>query len=110
MKDQAKIIAALLVGAAAGAALGLLFAPDSGEGLRGDIADYVNDLVNSAKDKAQSTADDLRAYGNSAVEKAKSRFSNDVDNAQEYATNGINEGKAKVKATANDLNDSIQQA
>src|SRR6202000_1646479 len=102
MKDQAKIIAALLVGAAAGAALGLLFAPDSGEGLRGDIADYVNDLVSSAKDKAQSTADDLRAYGNNAVEKAKARFSNDVENAQEYATNGVNEGKAKVKATAND--------
>jgi gas vesicle protein len=110
MKDSGKIIAALLVGAAAGAALGLLFAPDSGEGLRGDIADYVNDLVSSAKDKVQSTADDLRAYGNSAVENAKSRFSNDVDNAQEYATNGVNEGKAKVKATANDLNDSIQQA
>lgn len=110
MKDQAKIIAALLVGAAAGAALGLLFAPDSGENLRGDITDYVNDLVSSTKDKAQSTADDLRAYGNNAIEKAKARFSNQVSDATEYATNGVNESKAKVKATANDLNDSIQQA
>lgn len=110
MKDQAKIIAALLIGAAAGAALGLLFAPDSGESLRGDIADYVNDLVSSAKDKAQSTAEDLKAYGNNVVERAKGQFSDHVDEAKDYAANGVNEGKAKVKATANDLNDSIQQA
>lgn len=51
MKDQTKIIAALLVGAVAGAAIGLLLAPESGEELRGDIADYVNDLVEKSKDK-----------------------------------------------------------
>ncbi|HEY0244585.1 MAG TPA: YtxH domain-containing protein [Mucilaginibacter sp.] len=110
MKDQTKIIAALLVGAAAGAALGLLLAPNSGEGLRNDIADYVNDLVASAKDKAQSTVGDLKEYGSNVVDKAKSKFSGGVEDAKEYGNNGINEAKSKVKATANDLNDSIQQA
>jgi gas vesicle protein len=110
MKDQTKIIAALLVGAAAGAALGLLLAPDSGEGLRGDIAEYVNDLVSSAKNKAQSTVDDLKEYSNNAVDRAKSKFNGGVEDAKEYGSNGVNEAKSKVKATANDLNDSIQQA
>jgi gas vesicle protein len=110
MKDQTKLIAALLVGVAAGAALGLLLAPDSGQGLRGDIADYVNDLVSSAKGKAQSTADNLKDYGNNAMDRARSKFSGGVEDAKEYGTNGVNEAKSKVKATANDLNDSIQQA
>jgi len=110
MKDQTKIIAALLVGAAAGAALGLLLAPDSGEGLRGDIADYVNDLMSSAKVKARSTADGLKEYGNNAVDKAKSRFSDSIENAKAYGSSGVNDAKSKVKVTANDLNDSIQQA
>lgn len=110
MKDQAKIIAALLVGAAAGAALGLLLAPDTGEGLRSDIAGYVNDLVSTAKDKAQSTVGDLKEYGSNVVDKAKSKFNSGVEDAREYGDNGINEAKSKVKVTANDLNDSIQQA
>ena len=110
MKDQSKIIAALLVGAAAGAALGLLLAPNTGEGLRGDIAEYVNDLISSAKDKAQSAAGDLKEYGNSAIEKAKSRMAGGVDTAKDYGNEGINEAKSKVKTTADDLNTSIQNS
>jgi gas vesicle protein len=110
MKDQTKIIGALLIGAAAGAALGLLLAPDSGEGLRSDIADYVNDLLSSAKDKAQSTADDLKEYGNNAIQKAKSKMANSVENAADYGNNNVNEAKSKVKSTADDLNNAIQNA
>jgi gas vesicle protein len=110
MKDQTKIIAALLIGAAAGAALGLLLAPDSGEGLRGDIAEYVNNLVSSAKDKAQSTAVDLKEYGNNAIERAKSRMAGGVEAAKDYGNDGVNEAKTKVKTAANDLNTSIQNS
>jgi len=110
MKDQSKIIAALLVGAAAGAALGLLLAPDNGKGLRGDIAEYVNDLISSAKDKAQSTAVDLKEYGNNAMERAKSRMAGGVETAKDYGNDGVNEAKSKVKSAADDLNTSIQNS
>jgi len=40
MKDQTKIIAALLVGAAAGAILGVLLAPESGDETRKEITDF----------------------------------------------------------------------
>lgn len=45
MKDQSKVIVALLAGVAAGAILGLLLAPDSGKESRGKIADLANDLA-----------------------------------------------------------------
>lgn len=128
MKDQAKVIAALLVGAAAGAALGLLLAPEKGEDLRGDIADYVNDLIASAKEKAQNTANTAKDYANTAkeygsdvVDSVKSKFNSAVGDAEDavdsaksrardYAENGYGDAKSKVKSTANDWNNSIQNS
>jgi gas vesicle protein len=102
MKDQAKIIAALLVGAAAGAALGLLLAPEKGEDLRGEIADYVNDLIATAKDKAQTTASSAKEYGSNVVDSVKSKFGAAASDAEAAAA------KSKVKSTAGDWNNSVQ--
>ncbi|WP_295768461.1 YtxH domain-containing protein [uncultured Mucilaginibacter sp.] len=117
MKDQTKIIAALLVGAAAGAAIGLLLAPESGSELREDIADYVNDLVDKTKSKAQTAANDLKEYGNDVADKAKSKWNSVVgaasdykDQAEEYASGAYDEAKSRVKGEADDLNTSIQNA
>ena len=74
MKDQAKVVAALLIGAAAGAALGLLLAPEKGDDLREGIADYFNDFAESVKDKAQAASNDLMEYSNSVIDKAKQKF------------------------------------
>lgn len=139
MKDQTKVIAALLVGAAAGAAIGLLLAPESGSELREDIADYVNDLFEKAKSQAQTTAGEVKDYASSAAdkaknygtdlaEKAKSKFNDLVGDAEDYKNEAVdaaqskgkqyaneaksygNDAKDRVKSTANDWNNSIQQA
>jgi len=48
-----RTILAFLLGAAAGAAAALLFAPKAGEELRDDIAEAVNDGVNQASVKGK---------------------------------------------------------
>ena len=124
MKDQGKIIIALLAGAAVGAAIGLLLAPSSGSQLREDIGEYVDDVISSARNKAEATANNLREYGNTA----KSKFRSAVDDLSEYkdgvvgnvkskASNlaeagreAVNHVKSRVQSGADDLNDSVQDA
>jgi gas vesicle protein len=128
MKDQGKIIVALLAGAAVGAAVSLLLAPSSGSELRGDIADYVDDIVGSAKNRAEAAANNIREYGSNTIERSKSRFRSAVNDLSDYkdgvvdhvkskANNvadagreAVNNVKSKVKSGADDLNDSVQDA
>jgi gas vesicle protein len=128
MKDTSKVIAALLIGAAAGAALGLLLAPEKGETIRDGIADFVNDLIVTAKNKAQSTTGDLRERGNSVYDRARSKFrgavhdgidykddvadnaKSGIENVKDEAASNYNGVKTKVKSAANDWNNSIQKS
>jgi gas vesicle protein len=60
-------ILAFLLGAAAGAAAALLFAPKAGEELRNDIAEAVNDGVNQVSGKGK----ELRRQAEKLVDRAQ---------------------------------------
>ena len=55
-----KIIGALVLGAIAGAAIGVLFAPDKGSATRTKIIDGADNLAREFKSKMRSKANDLR--------------------------------------------------
>src|ERR1700759_5187998 len=96
MKNEAKIIAALLVGAAAGAALGILLAPDKGAETRKDITDFFAELMEDTKEKAQDNANSIKDYGNNVYNNARSKFGVAVNGASDMR----DEAKEKVRDAA----------
>jgi gas vesicle protein len=82
----------LLVGAALGAAVGLMFAPKAGSELRQTIYDQTGDIRKKATDaygQATQTVNDYVAKGRDAVERGKQAF----DNARESATEGYTQAR-----------------
>lgn len=73
------------VGAGIGAAVALLFAPKSGEELRGDIADGVDEGVS----QVQRTGRDLKRRAQRAVDMAKDQ----VQDAMEAGDTAYNQAK-----------------
>lgn len=73
------------LGAGIGAAVALLLTPKSGEELRGDIADGVNDGVNQIR----STGKDLKRRGQRLVDVAKDQ----VQEAMDAGDNAYNQAK-----------------
>lgn len=59
MKDSGKVVTALLAGLAAGAVLGLLFAPEKGSETRDKINDSLSDLADAIKERAEQQIDSL---------------------------------------------------
>ncbi len=58
--NNLKLAAAVLVGAAVGGAIGILFAPDSGTGTRDKILAKGEDLTDAMKDKFQLVVDETK--------------------------------------------------
>lgn len=74
MNDNSKVLVGLLVGLAAGAALGLLFAPEKGNETRDRLSQSLKDLGDSIKDKAADEINNLGNLKDKVVTSVKSKF------------------------------------
>ncbi len=85
MNDTTKVVGALLLGVAAGAVIGLLFAPDKGSETRKKIKGSAEDIIDQLsakidegkealsglKDKAMSKAEDLKNKAQAKADELK---------------------------------------
>lgn len=73
MKDSGKVVTALLAGLAAGAVLGLLFAPEKGSETRDKINDSLADLADAIKERAEQQIDSLNDLKDKVLASVKSK-------------------------------------
>jgi gas vesicle protein len=83
MNDNTKVVVALLAGLAAGAALGILFAPDKGTDTRDRLTDSLNSLGDSIKETAAAEIDKLVGLKDKVVENIKSKVKGSEEEYQD---------------------------
>jgi len=87
MSDNSKVLIGLLAGLAAGAALGLLFAPEKGSETRDKLSQSLKDLGESIKERAADEINNLGSLKDKVVDSIKSKlrdvedeYSSEVEN------------------------------
>jgi gas vesicle protein len=73
MNDNTKVAVALLAGLAAGAALGILFAPDKGSETRDKLSESLANLGDSIKETAAAEIDKLVGLKDKVVDNIKTK-------------------------------------
>lgn len=88
MNDNSKVLIGLLTGLAAGAALGLLFAPEKGSETRDRLNQSIKDLADTIKDKAADEINHLAGLKDKVVDAVKNKvqhveeeYADDVEHA-----------------------------
>ena len=88
MNDNSKVLIGLLAGLAAGAALGLLFAPEKGSETRDKLSQSLKDLGDTIKDKAADEINNLSSLKDKVVSSVKNKlrqtedeFADDIEHA-----------------------------
>ncbi|RKD18215.1 hypothetical protein BCY91_15525 [Pelobium manganitolerans] len=79
MKDNSRTLIALLAGVAAGAALGLLFAPEKGADTRDKLSESLKNLGDSIRERAASEIDNLSDFKDKVVSKIKDKIKTEED-------------------------------
>ncbi|TCK82935.1 YtxH domain-containing protein [Albibacterium bauzanense] len=74
MNDNTKIVAALLAGLAAGAALGLLFAPEKGTDTREKINESLKDLGEAIKERSAEQKEQFNELKEKVVSSIKTKM------------------------------------
>ena len=88
MNDNGKILAALLAGMAAGAAIGILFAPDKGTDTREKITDSLKELGDAIKERSAEQLENLKDLKEdvlASVRRKVNKEQEDLDEALEHA-------------------------
>jgi len=83
MNDNSKVVIALLAGLAAGAALGLLFAPEKGSETRDKLSESLKNLGESIKETAANEIDNLVGLKDKIVENIKIKMQTSQDEFQD---------------------------
>jgi gas vesicle protein len=83
MNDNTKTVVALLAGLAAGAALGLLFAPEKGTETRDKLSESLKKLGDSIKDTAAAEIDNLVGLKDKVVQNIKTKINGVEDEYQD---------------------------
>lgn len=83
MNDNSKVLVALLAGVAAGAALGILFAPERGTETRDKLNDALKNLGDTIKDRAAEEIDNLSSLKEKIVENIKTTLGTAEDTIED---------------------------
>src|SRR5215204_1715843 len=100
----------LLIGGGIGASLALLFAPKSGEELRGDIADATRKGIEKSKETAALVGERAGEYYEVSREKAGELYSTAQERAGELKdrASSLTDKAKEAAAGSNPLNDAIE--
>ena len=105
-----KVVGALVVGAAVGAALGVLFAPKKGSETRQDIADNAKKMSKGLKDKFQGQVDDLKSQVAKAEKFLEQNISNAKDAVEDRYASAKNNVEDKVASTNHKISSAVDTA
>lgn len=83
MNDNSKVIIALLAGLIAGAALGLLFAPEKGVETRDSLNEALSNFGEQIKETAANEIDNLTGLKDKIIDTIKTKLNGAKEEAQD---------------------------